>query len=294
MGESGSELRPEPAEGASEYTIRGGRADADRLARQAGVMAGATGALLSEIGVQAGWACLDVGCGEGQVTAELARRVGPSGRVVGVDTDEQALELARSATEEGGGATVDFVCRDIREWDREWGRERDMREREDRERFDLAYARLVLSHLTDPATALRAMRSALRPGGVAAVEDLFTGTLHSEPPEAALDRLQEVYAATVRRHGGDPTIGPRLAAMLTASGFEDVREHTVSNPMTTVESKLFLVELLDNMRPAILGADAANSRQLDEIRAGVERAARDEGSVFYQARIHQVWGRRPR
>jgi hypothetical protein len=44
---------PELTEGASEYAIRGGRADADRLARQAEVMAGATGALLSELGVQA-------------------------------------------------------------------------------------------------------------------------------------------------------------------------------------------------------------------------------------------------
>ena len=292
-------------EGAPEYTIRGGRTDADRLARQAGVMAVATGTLLREIGVGAGWACLDVGCGDGQVTADLARLVGPSGRVVGVDIDDQALELARQATA-GSGATVSFVRGDIRELDirtSDFGHADvratdvgavDIRQGEGGGQFDLAYARLVLSHLTDPATALRSMCSALRPGGVAAVEDLFTGTLRSDPPEPALDRLQEVYSATVRHHGGDPTIGPRLVALLTASGFEDVREHTVTNPMTTVESKLFLVELLDNMRPAILDAGAANARQLSEIKAGVEQAARDRGLVFYQARIHQVWGRRPR
>jgi SAM-dependent methyltransferase len=270
---------PEPGEVVSEYTIRGGRADADRLARQADVMAGATGRLLSEIGVGDGWACLDVGCGDGQVTAELARLAGASGRVVGVDTDAQALELARQATE-GIGAPVTLVCRDIRGL-------------EEVEQFDLAYARLVLSHLTDPAAALRAMHSALRPGGIAAVEDLFTGTLRSDPPEVALDQLQQVYSETVRRHGGDPTIGPRLAAMLAASDFEDVHESAVTNPMTTVDQKLFVVELLDNMRPAMVGAHAASAPELDEIRAGVERAARDPGSVFYQARIHQVWGRRP-
>ncbi len=264
----------------SEYTITGGPAEADRLARQAQVMAASTGTLLSEIGVGPGWACLEVGCGDGQVVVELAHRVGSTGLVVGVDIDAQALELARRATDDSS-APVELACGDIREF-------------EETDRFDLAYARLVLSHLIDPATALRAVHSALHPGGVAAVEDLFTGTLHSDPAHAALDRLQEVYSATVRRHGGDPTIGPRLSAMLAASGFENIRERTVSNPMTTVDQKLFLVELLDNMRPAILAAGVANVQELDDIRAGVDRAARDQQSVFYQARIHQVWGHRRR
>jgi hypothetical protein len=48
-----------------------------------------------------------------------------------------------------------------------------------------------------------AMRAALRPGGVLAVEDLFLGTLRSDPPAPALGRLQEVYGETVRFHGGD-------------------------------------------------------------------------------------------
>lgn len=65
------------------YTIQGGPADAKRLARQASVMASATVAFRTRIGVQPGWSCLDVGCGTGQVTVELARLVGEHGRVVG-------------------------------------------------------------------------------------------------------------------------------------------------------------------------------------------------------------------
>jgi hypothetical protein len=70
--------------------------------------------------------------------------------------------------------------------------------------LDLAYVRLLLSHRAEPMAALRAMGAAVRPGGVVAVEDLFTGTLRSDPPAPALERLQEVYSATVRFHGGDP------------------------------------------------------------------------------------------
>jgi SAM-dependent methyltransferase len=158
--------------------------------------------------------------------------------------------------------------------------------------FDLVYARLVLSHLVDPAAAVRAMRAAARPGGVVAVEDLNLGTLRSEPPVPALDDLQEVYGATVRFHGGDPTIGPRLRALLSASGLQDVRQQTTGNPMERADEKLFLAELTRNMRPAILEAGAATAGELDALQVRLEDAARDPGTVFYQARTYQVRGRR--
>jgi SAM-dependent methyltransferase len=261
------------------YTIKGGRADAERLARQARVMAAATTSFLSRVGVEAGWRCLDLGCGDGQVTVELARRVGPGGHAVGMDIDEDALAIARRAAQEAG-LRAEFVRADVTE-------------PPDEGAFDLSYARLLLHHLPDPVGALRAMRSAVRPGGWVAVEDLFTGTLRSEPPAPALDRLQEVFSATIRANGGDPTIGPRLPALLATAGLDEVSEVTVENPMSAVEDKLFLAELVDNMRDKMLATGAATAPQLDELRADVERAARDPERVFHQARIHQVWGRRP-
>jgi SAM-dependent methyltransferase len=268
------------AAGRPEYTIRGGRADADRLARQAHVMASATAAFLSRVGVSAGWQCLDVGCGDGQVTLELARAVGPDGRVVGIDIDESALAIARDAAQRAG-VSAEFVCAEAAQPFAS-------------DAFDLVYSRLLLSHLAEPVAALRAMSSAARVGRWVAVEDLFTGTLRSDPPVAALDRLQDVYSATVRVHGGDPTIGPRLPVLLAHAGLDDVREFTVENPMTATEDKLFLAELVDNMRETMLAGQAATAAELDAIRAEIEDAARDSAHVFYQARIHQVCGRRAR
>ena len=156
-------------------------------------MGAATGAFLSRTGLGPGWSCLDVGCGGGQVTIHLAQAVGPRGRVVGLDLDATALELVREAAVRAA-VRVELVRADASS-------------PVEREAFDLAFARLVLSHLVDPVASLRAMRDAVRPGGVVAVEDLHTGTLRCEPPRAALDRLQDLYCATVRAHGGDPTIG---------------------------------------------------------------------------------------
>jgi ubiquinone/menaquinone biosynthesis C-methylase UbiE len=264
---------------AGEYTIAGGLADARRLARQAQVMQAATVGFLARAGLAAGVAVLDVGCGDGQVTIAMARRVGARGAAVGVDVDTEALAIARAAAARAGVRArvvrADAACLGAAG------------------AYDLVYARLLLSHLIDPCAALRAMRAAARPGGVVAVEDLNLGTLHSEPPAAALDALQAVYGATVRFHGGDPTIGPRLQALLSASGLEHVREDTVENPMGTVGEKLFLAELVRNMRAAIVAAGAATAGEVDALQAEVEAAARDPQTTFYQAHIHQVWGRRP-
>jgi ubiquinone/menaquinone biosynthesis C-methylase UbiE len=123
-----------------EYTIAGGLTDAARAARQAHVMHDATRAFLARVTVRSGWSCLDVGCGDGQVSVELARMVGPSGRVVGVDVDAEALTLARQAAA-SQGVQVEFVHGDAAE-------------AIERDPFDLAYCRLLLGHLLDPFAAL--------------------------------------------------------------------------------------------------------------------------------------------
>src|SRR5262245_31410556 len=78
-----------------QYVIRGGVEGRERLRILARVMQPTTRALLERAGIAAGMACLDVGCGGGDVTFEIARMVGPTGCVVGIDLDETKIALAR-------------------------------------------------------------------------------------------------------------------------------------------------------------------------------------------------------
>ena len=71
-----------------------------------------------------------------------------------------------------------------------------------------------------------------------------------------------------------------------------MQEDTVVNRMNTVDDKLFLAQLVRNMRASILEAGAATDAEIDALEAAVAEAARDPATVFHQARIHQVWGRR--
>src|SRR5262249_59206078 len=115
------------------YACRGGLAGRERLRVLARVMQPSTAALFDRLGVRAGMTCLDVGCGGGDVTVELAHRVGPRGRVVGVDIDAAKLDLARQEAEALGLRNVEF-------------RQADVRSETVGAEFDVVYARFLLSH----------------------------------------------------------------------------------------------------------------------------------------------------
>ena len=86
--------------GTGAYVIRGGVEGRERLRLLSAGMGPSARALLAEVGIAAGSACLDLGCGGGDVTLELARALGPGGRVLGVDLDEIMVDMARREAEE--------------------------------------------------------------------------------------------------------------------------------------------------------------------------------------------------
>jgi ubiquinone/menaquinone biosynthesis C-methylase UbiE len=94
---------------------------------------------------------LDVGCGPGTITADLARRVAP-GRVVGVDRAPDVLAQA-SAHASGQGVSIELQAGDVYALQFPDAS------------FDVVHAHQVLQHLSAPVRALREMRRVLRPGG---------------------------------------------------------------------------------------------------------------------------------
>jgi 2-polyprenyl-3-methyl-5-hydroxy-6-metoxy-1,4-benzoquinol methylase len=99
-------------------------------------------------------ACLDIGCGGGDVSFDLARLVGPNGRVVGIDIDEVKIDIARSEAAAKQLGNIEFRLVNIGESDPE-------------AEFDFAHVRFLLSHLPNPVEAL----AKIRPGGILVVAD---------------------------------------------------------------------------------------------------------------------------
>src|SRR6202042_791062 len=140
---------------AGRYILDGGDEDLRRLLRFAEVTAEPARRAFGRAGIAAGWATIDCGCGPIGGLPVLAEMVGNTGRVVGVDVSELAIERARSAAETLGLDNVELVAGDVHDLDLAvLGAP-----------FDLAYTRLFLMHQADPAETLSAIAQLVRAGG---------------------------------------------------------------------------------------------------------------------------------
>lgn len=151
---------------------------------------------------------LDVGCGPGTITLDLARSV-PAGVVVGVDSSADAIAAA-GALDPPADASVSFEVGDVYALDHP------------DDSFDVVHAHQVLQHLADPVAALVELRRVCRPGGLVAVRDADYAAMVWSPDSPALDRWRDVYRAVARRNGGEPDAGRHLLGWAQRAGLSDV------------------------------------------------------------------------
>ncbi|SPF75992.1 Aklanonic acid methyltransferase DauC [Aliiroseovarius pelagivivens] len=108
--------------------------------------------IFPQLDIRKGERILDVGCGFGDSTLNLATRVGSEGHVTGIDCCPDFLHLARSEQYHSGVRNVDFQVADA---------EADL----PKEAFDMVFARFGTMFFTNPVNGLRNLKNALRPGG---------------------------------------------------------------------------------------------------------------------------------
>ena len=262
------------------YVIRGGMEGRERLRVLARVMAPTTNELLARIGVEPTARCLDVGCGGGDVTDALAR-LAPEGSVVGVDLDETKIGMAREEAAGAGVSNVEFRAHDV------------MEPALDGDRFDVVYARFVLTHLPDPAKALANLCGHLAPGGVLVAEDIDCTGHFCEPHSPAFWRYVELYTKAVQRRGCDPNIGPRLPGLLRAAGLERLGVSVVQPAGISGEVKLLSPLTLEAIADAVLAAGLATDEELGELVDELYAFAEQDGTLMSIPRVVQAWGRKP-
>ncbi len=156
-----------------------------------------------------GTALLDVGCGPGTITADLAHRVEPA-RVTAVEISHDALTLARAEAQRQQLRNVEFVVADVF----------DLPFSDDT--FDVVHAHQVLQHLDDPVGALREMRRVCKPGGTVAARDGDYAGFLWFPAVSGLEEWLTLYDRLARADGGEPNAGRHLLAWAHSAGFADV------------------------------------------------------------------------
>ncbi|MCU1367070.1 MAG: methylase [Ilumatobacteraceae bacterium] len=152
---------------------------------------------------------LDVGCGPGTITVDIAQRVAP-GEVIGVDASEDVLREARAHANDVGVNNVRFAAGDAYALDFA------------DDTFDVVHAHQTLQHVSDPVAMLREMYRVTKPGGVVAARDADYAGMIWYPPLPGLTQWMDAYQAVARTNGGEPDAGRHLRFWAIEAGFADV------------------------------------------------------------------------
>lgn len=221
--------------------------------------------------LKAGQRALDVGCGPGALTAELARRLGPT-NVAAVDPSPQFVEAARSRhpgvdVREAGAESIPFPDAS----------------------FDAALAQLVVHFMTDPVAGIAEMRRVTRPGGivVACVWD-FAG--NRSPLSAFWNAVAEMEPG----HTGESRYaGARqghLVELFEAAGLTEVEEHVVESNLTHTTFEDWWNPFTEGVGPAGSHAKALTPEHRAELRDRV-RAHLPDAPFTIEARAWTARGR---
>ncbi len=265
-----------------QYFLGHRRAEQDRLDQQAQRLAGEASWLLDQIGLGASARVVDIGCGPRGILDVLSERVGPSGFVVGVEQNEEAVASARKLVADRGLRNVEVRHGDARATGLP------------RESFDLATARLVLVNVPQPEAVVREAVALTRPGGAVAFHEIDWAAVFCDPPNEAWTALVDLFVIYTKGNGIDLFIGRRVPRLLREAGLVDVRV----NPIVHVYpfghgGRDILLNFAENLSERFLAQRLITEKALADLKESMRRHLEDPDTLVVIGPFIQAWGRKP-
>ncbi|KAG8410419.1 hypothetical protein J3458_017743 [Metarhizium acridum] len=149
---------------------------------------------------------LDIGCGPGTITVDLAGHV-PEGRVIGLERAAKVLEQARALAADKGVENIEFTEGDANSLSYP------------DDTFDIVFCHQVLQHVKDPVGILREMRRVAKPGGIVAARESDYGAFTWYPEVAGMKEWQSLYRKLAAHNGGEPDAGRMVHVWAKQAGF---------------------------------------------------------------------------
>jgi len=211
----------------------------ERLIRQGALLAPCTERFFREAGIGPGQRVLDIGSGVGDVAMLVARLVGPSGEVVGVERDAASVARARARVAESNLHNVSLTESDVNQITSD-------------KSFDAVVGRFILQFLPDPVAVLRALSRLVRPGGVIAFREV------SYTPFLALSARLPLWSAcasllheVIQRAGANTEIGLGLHRIFQEAGLPAPTMRVEILLGSEPEFTRWIYDLLCSLRPRI-------------------------------------------
>ena len=266
------------------YALERSPEEYERLRAQAQVWETATGHLLDRVELAPGASCLDAGCGPGETMRQMARRVGPGGRVTGIDLDAALGAQALAMLHAAGHPQCTFEAVDLERTEWLAGAP-----------FDLVFARLLLFHAGDPVAVLRRLWSWVAPGGHLVVQDYDVRTTGVLPPLESIDEFNRVVPGALAGAGCDVHAGHRLPLLFARAGVGAPDGTDVAGrvePLATASAMLATLyrSVLPVARSLGLTTDERSARWFEQL----ARDARGAGArTFMWPLLIGAWKRKP-
>jgi SAM-dependent methyltransferase len=190
----------------NDYALGYTDAEHERLIRQAALIAPITERLFREAGIESGHRVLDLGSGLGDVSMLVARLVGSSGEVIGIERDATSIQRAQARVAAAGFRNVSFLNTDANKIITD-------------QAFDAAVGRFILMFLPDPRSVLRSVSGLVRPGGVLAFQEPSWIPMLALGDRLPLwSRVLRFIHQTLLRSGANPEMGLALYPMFQEIG----------------------------------------------------------------------------
>lgn len=268
-----------------EYRFGYTHEELERLRYQHQVWAKENQRFLSRAGFSTGATLVDLGCGPGYTTLDLAKIVGAGGKVIAIDRDdERSLPLVRAQAEAAGLFNIETRAARLETFDLQ------------EESVDGIYGRWVLMYLPEAKvkSLIGRMAKWLRPGGVCALTEICNYRhIHIHPKSKYLPGIAEALIRAVRgEYGCNPEIGNDLPGLLHAAGLDVemnviVKAVRAAAPEWLWPDALFRIHLPALVKEGLLAHDL-----FEDFLVEWEARSKAPDAIFFSSPMMAVIGRR--
>ncbi|WP_405090075.1 methyltransferase domain-containing protein [Micromonospora sp. NBC_01392] len=258
-------------------------AEHDRLRAQAEDFRSEAAWLFDQVGPLDGKHVVELGVGPRGCLDELARRVGPTGSVIGVERDAESVELARKFVVD---RTLDNV--EVRHGDaRATGLPGDS--------FDFVTERLILHNVPRPEEIVTEAVRLARPGGWVAFHEGDRVGQVCDPPAESWTRLMEVSQRYADLNKINLFVGRRMPGLLRRAGLVDVQVRPVVyiDHEPGHERRMVLADFAENLRDRLIASELITREEFDELHTALSSHLADPGTSVISHLYVQAWGRKP-
>lgn len=263
------------------YALGSDPLERQRLQRQADELGALSSELLDHTRLGAGDSAIDLGCGPRGVLDLLAARVGPAGRVMGLDFDAASVALAEAFALERGLSNVQVMRGDAGNTGLPDSS------------FDAVHARTLLINVPDPAAVVTEMVRLTRPGGVVVAMEPDIPLTVCYPRLEEWERMSQLFEQSYARDGADPAIGRRLDELFRNAGLVEIgtEAHMTVFPLGH-SRRAVRAELFRTLRSKLVARGMADGTELDEIDRAVRTHLADPRTLVAHTSF-SAWGRKP-